>query len=72
MARRLTLAWGLHCVVTEDAHDLDDVVIDVFSAGYGIGSRLIQPARVVIGKLQHHLGSLRQRGSVACSDMGGV
>jgi pyruvate kinase len=25
MARRLTLAWGLHCVETEDAHDLDDV-----------------------------------------------
>ena len=25
-ARRLSLAWGLHCVVTEDAHDLDDMV----------------------------------------------
>ena len=25
MARRLTLAWGLHCVETEDAHNLDDV-----------------------------------------------
>jgi pyruvate kinase len=25
MARRLTLAWGLHCVETEDAQDLDDV-----------------------------------------------
>jgi pyruvate kinase len=25
MARRLTLAWGLHCVETEDAHDVDDV-----------------------------------------------
>src|SRR5256885_4629860 len=25
MARRLSLAWGLHCVETEDAHDLDDV-----------------------------------------------
>ncbi len=25
-ARRLSLVWGLHCVVTEDAHDLDDVV----------------------------------------------
>src|SRR3569832_1664901 len=24
-ARRLALAWGLHCVTTEDAHDLDDV-----------------------------------------------
>jgi pyruvate kinase len=26
MARRLTLAWGLHCVVAEDAKDIEDVV----------------------------------------------
>ena len=25
-ARRLSLVWGLHCVHTEDARDLDDVV----------------------------------------------
>jgi pyruvate kinase len=25
-ARRLGLCWGLHCVLTEDAHDLDDMV----------------------------------------------
>jgi pyruvate kinase len=25
-ARRLSLVWGLHCVHTEDAHDLDDDV----------------------------------------------
>ncbi|MCP4071006.1 MAG: pyruvate kinase [Hyphomicrobiales bacterium] len=25
-ARRLALVWGLHCVVTEDARDLDDMV----------------------------------------------
>jgi pyruvate kinase len=25
-ARRLSIGWGLHCVLTEDAHDLDDVV----------------------------------------------
>ncbi|AQX31383.1 pyruvate kinase [Bartonella schoenbuchensis] len=25
-ARRLALVWGLHCVVSEDAHDLDDMV----------------------------------------------
>ena len=24
--RRLALAWGLHCVVTEDAHDFEDMV----------------------------------------------
>jgi pyruvate kinase len=25
-ARRLSLAWGLHCVLTEDARDVDDMV----------------------------------------------
>lgn len=25
-ARRLALVWGTHCVVTDDAHDLDDMV----------------------------------------------
>jgi pyruvate kinase len=25
-ARRLSIGWGLHCVLTQDAHDLDDVV----------------------------------------------
>ena len=25
-SRRLSLVWGLHCVLTEDAHDLDDMV----------------------------------------------
>ena len=25
-ARKLSLVWGLHCVVTEDASDLDDMV----------------------------------------------
>ncbi|ETS12970.1 pyruvate kinase alpha/beta domain-containing protein, partial [Bartonella henselae] len=25
-ARRLALVWGLHCVVTEDAWDLEDMV----------------------------------------------
>jgi molecular chaperone GrpE len=30
----------------------DDMVIDVFSAGYRVGSRLLKPARVVIGKFQ--------------------
>jgi pyruvate kinase len=24
--RRLAIVWGLHCVLTEDAHDLDDMV----------------------------------------------
>jgi molecular chaperone GrpE len=30
---------------------LDDVVIEVFSAGYRIGARLITPARVIVGQL---------------------
>jgi len=24
--RRLAIAWGLHCVVTEDAHNFEDMV----------------------------------------------
>jgi molecular chaperone GrpE len=40
--------------VTDPA--LDDIVIEVFSAGYRIGSRLIQPARVVIGRVQESSG----------------
>jgi pyruvate kinase len=24
--RRLSVAWGIHCVVAEDAHDQDDMV----------------------------------------------
>ena len=50
---------GLHeAIATLPVTDpaLDDIVIDVFSAGYRIGSRLIQPARVVIGKLQQVSG----------------
>ena len=50
---------GLHeAIATLPVTDpaLDEVVIDVFSAGYRIGSRLIQPARVVIGKLQQVSG----------------
>lgn len=35
--------------VTDPA--LDDVVIDVFSTGYRIGSRLVTAARVVVGRL---------------------
>ena len=30
----------------------DDAVIEVFSAGYRVGSRLLKPARVVIGKFE--------------------
>ena len=37
MARRLTLAWGLHCVETEDAHDLDDVAERACQIAYAQG-----------------------------------
>jgi len=35
---------------------LDGVVLEVFSPGYRIGSRLIQPARVLVGQLQESVG----------------
>jgi pyruvate kinase len=54
MARRLTLAWGLHCVVTEDAHDLDDVAERAcriaFSQGFAkMGDRVVITAGLPLG-----------------------
>src|SRR5260370_28417739 len=47
MARRLTLAWGLHCVETADAHDLDDVAERACQIAFSQG--FAKPAeRVVI------------------------
>ncbi|MGB0639838.1 MAG: nucleotide exchange factor GrpE, partial [Myxococcota bacterium] len=40
---------ALSVVPVEDPEQ-DGMVINVFSAGYRVGSRLLQPARVVIGK----------------------
>ncbi len=37
MARRLTLAWGLHCVETEDAHSVDDVADRACQLAYTYG-----------------------------------
>ena len=50
-ARRLTLTWGCHCVVTEDADDLDDMVDRAcriaFEEGFGKpGDRIIITAGV--------------------------
>src|SRR6195952_5754227 len=50
-ARKLALTWGLHCVTTEDAHDLDDVVdratrIAVEEAFARPGDRLVVTAGV--------------------------
>jgi len=53
-ARRLSVVWGLHCVVTEDAHDLDDMVDRAcritFTEDFGKpGDRIIMSAGVPLG-----------------------
>ncbi len=53
-ARRLSLAWGLHCVHTEDARDLDDVVDRAarFALREGFareGERIVVTAGVPLG-----------------------
>jgi pyruvate kinase len=53
-ARRLSICWGTHCVVTHDAEDLDDMVNRacriVVSEGFGKpGDRIIISAGVPLG-----------------------
>ena len=53
-ARRLALGWGLHCVNTDDAHDLDDMVARAchiaFTEGFAQpGQRIIITAGVPLG-----------------------
>jgi len=53
-ARRLCIAWGLHCVHTEDAHDLDDVVERATEIAYRegfakSGERIVITAGVPLG-----------------------
>ncbi len=53
-ARRLALAWGLHCVLTADAQDLDDMVTRAcriaYSEGFAqAGQRIIVTAGVPLG-----------------------
>ncbi|MBD8556217.1 pyruvate kinase [Rhizobium sp. CFBP 8762] len=53
-ARRLSVVWGLHCVVTHDAEDLDDMVNRacriVVDEGFGApGDRVIISAGVPLG-----------------------
>ncbi|HEX3943097.1 MAG TPA: pyruvate kinase [Rhizomicrobium sp.] len=53
-ARRLSVAWGLHCVLTEDAHDLDDVVqrateMAVHEGFAKTGERIVITAGVPLG-----------------------
>ena len=45
-ARRLALAWGLHCVLTEDARDLDDMVNRATRIAYDEG--FAQPGQRII------------------------
>jgi pyruvate kinase len=52
--RRLSLVWGVHCIVAEDAHDLDDMVERAcrLACGDGIanvGQRVIIVAGVPLG-----------------------
>ncbi|MDP6934491.1 MAG: nucleotide exchange factor GrpE, partial [Myxococcota bacterium] len=46
-------AIGVVPVLTDDE---DGIIVEVFSAGYCLGTRLVQPAQVVIGKLQESMG----------------
>lgn len=53
-ARRLSIVWGMHCVVTEDARDLDDMVNRAcriaYEEGFGRpGDRIIVTAGVPLG-----------------------
>ena len=45
-ARRLALGWGLHCVLTDDAHDLDDMVARACRIAYAEG--FAQPGQRII------------------------
>ena len=54
MARRLTLAWGLHCVIAEDARDVEDVIERAcriaYSEGFAkIGERIVISAGLPLG-----------------------
>jgi len=51
VSRRLSLAWGLHCIYTEDAQDLDDMVDRAarfaFQEGFAkVGERIVVTAGV--------------------------
>ena len=52
--RKLAVVWGVHCVITEDAHDVDDMVDRAsriaFSEGFAKGGqRVIIVAGVPFG-----------------------
>jgi pyruvate kinase len=52
--RRLSLIWGVHCIVAEDAHDLDDMVERACRLAWKdglaqVGQRVIIVAGVPLG-----------------------
>jgi pyruvate kinase len=52
--RRLSVVWGVHCVITEDAHDQDDMVERAsriaFTEGFAkAGQRIIIVAGLPLG-----------------------
>ena len=52
--RRLSVVWGVHCVITEDAHDQDDMVERAsriaFTEGFAkAGQRVIIVAGLPLG-----------------------
>ena len=54
MARRLQIAWGLHCVETEDAQNLDDVAERACQIAYAqgfakLGDRVVITAGLPLG-----------------------
>jgi pyruvate kinase len=54
MARRLTIAWGLHCVETEDAQNLEDVADRACQIAYAhefarVGDRVVVTAGLPLG-----------------------
>lgn len=54
MARRLTLAWGLHCVIAEDAKNTEDVVERACQIAYAegfakVGERIVISAGLPLG-----------------------
>ena len=49
MARRLALVWGLHCVVSEDAQDVDDMVDRACRASFGEGFAKPGQRIIVVG-----------------------
>ena len=74
-ARRLTLAWGLHCVVTEDAKNEDDMVNRACSIAYRdefakAGGRIIITAGVPFGTPGST--NMLRNAYIASDGMGGI